>query len=433
MAGLMAAGLLVTALAVPMTSGLAAAPAEAAEGSDASTAPASGETVSAPADGIDIPLSAPVAEESPENGTAVPISEESTAVPISEEGTAVPISDEPDGAGSAPADGIDPDAPTGVESSTAPDGATASATADPSAAPALTQVTLADLTKVAEYLAGKAELTPEEVTEYDLNGTGTVTLTDLTQLAAIYASELNDPAGQLPEPNPEYATSKLRGAVTSIDTDDNIVYIKETSPDAVDDVGAVISDETIIIDCQSGAKQTVADLKDGDVVVAYLSMAMMPSLPPKAACYALITNLPEELGMADYVCVSDMNTLDDGGVVVLNQNADLWITIPSTLEIGVFGEDKTASTADIEVGTRLIVWYDLVMESYPAQTTALRCMIVPVTDEPVETIPQPDESAQPEQSVQPDQSAQPEQSAQPDESAQPEQSAQPDASPTPAE
>lgn len=60
-------------------------------------------------------------------------------------------------------------------------------------------ITLSDLVRVSEYLAGKTELTPEELNEYDLNGKGGVTLSDLVLMAQ---ELLKEEGGSKPSSSP---------------------------------------------------------------------------------------------------------------------------------------------------------------------------------------------------------------------------------------
>lgn len=397
LASLVAAGMLSAAFAMPaiaQTPAVDEAPGSAAE---ASAAPVSEETappVAVPA-GEAVPISDEIPVDEPE-GSAVPISDDN---PIDEpEGSAVPISD--DNPAEEPSGSAVPinDAPTGEPGGDAivPLDPVPEESASTISAPAvLDTVTLADLTAVAEYISGKGELTAEQMQLFDLNGSGTVTLTDLTQMAAIYAQ--NEQGATLPEPDPAYATKRIIGKVVSVEADEDTVYVKEDAVEDADEIGAILADDCVVIDCETAEEASISDLKEGDKVEVYIGMEMMPSLPPKATCYAVITNVPEELGLADYVRVAKVEEAVHGGVVVLNQNADLYVTIPKDLEIGILGTTDTASLSDIKEGTRLIVWYDYVLESYPAQTTALRCVLVPG-----EQAPSPVESDDPEASASPE-------------------------------
>lgn len=244
-------------------------------------------------------------------------------------------------------------------------------------APAVTEkVTLADLVTVAKYVSGSGTLTEEQMERFDLEGDGQVTMADLQLLAKEYIAEINDEPS-LPEPNPETATVTVVGTITTSDEEASTWYVRDDDESAVDETGIIVSDDTIIVDCVSGDLQNTSALVPGTRVAAYISVIEMPSLPPRAACFAVITNVPDTgNGNASYVYASQVKPGENGSVVVLNQNSDLYVTVPDDIPIGILGQpDAAAAPDDIREGTRFIAWFDIVGLSYPGQTTALRVMI----------------------------------------------------------
>lgn len=199
----------------------------------------------------------------------------------------------------------------------------------------------------------------------------------------------DDPAAALPTADQAYATLPVLGTIVDIDREQDIYYVSEEqqgaegaaaadgapSDDPATQVGCVEAEDCIIIDSQTGAEVDDDRLQVGDRVLAFVGLAMTRSLPPQAQCYAIVTNLSDNnLGSANYVRALSVDQTDDG-LRILNQNADLYITVPPDLQIEVFDENRTASASDIQPGTRMIVWYDAVMKSYPGQTTATRIML----------------------------------------------------------
>lgn len=191
-----------------------------------------------------------------------------------------------------------------------------------------------------------------------------------------------------PTANPAYETIQVIGTVAEIDTETRIFYIEqdtgadESGNPAQDQIGAVLSDATVVMDSQTGEMEDSNSITAGQRVCAYVGIAMTRSIPPQAQCYALVTNLPaNDIGIASYVRPIEVTRNGDGSVVLLNQNADLYITIPSNLKVEVYTTTDTilASKADIEVGDGLMVWYDRVAYSFPGQTTATRVTLLSMT------------------------------------------------------
>lgn len=182
-------------------------------------------------------------------------------------------------------------------------------------------------------------------------------------------------------PDPAYQTVAMRATISSVNMEDNSLEIQPTDSDAEDEPKEIIARlgaDCAIVNAETGAKQEIGDLEEGDSIIAYLSVMFTASIPPQAECYAIVTN---ETGLShvDYVRVLEARE-GDYGVTVLNQNADLYVTIPDSVPLEVFGEDATASPDEIEQGSRLLVWYEFVLESYPGQATATRAMLIPATE-----------------------------------------------------
>lgn len=256
--------------------------------------------------------------------------------------------------------------------------------AEPSAAASESTSAEASSTAEASVSAEASSAVSEEPTEMS---TATTTSDNSASSASATAdAQAGGDVGTLSTADPMFATVSVLGTLVAVDTEQDIFTIQESLPDGTDSetqangegqIAAVEADDCIIIDSQTGMEVDEDYLRVGDRVFAFVSPNQTRSIPPQAACYALITNIPENgLGIASYVHATDVESTSDGGVRVLNQNADLWVTIPADLTIEVFDEPgQTATASQIRPGSNLIAWYDMVAESYPAQTTATRIMI----------------------------------------------------------
>lgn len=152
--------------------------------------------------------------------------------------------------------------------------------------------------------------------------------------------------------------------------------VSEDDDAEIDRITAVVSDETIILDATSGEKLREDSLESGDAVTAYYRQAPLASGSIQTDCFALILGNSDEYGKAMYVRPIAVTPREEGGVLVRNQNADLDIVIPDSLEIEVYG-DSVARLAleDIMPDRRLIVWHEEESESEPGTAVATRVMV----------------------------------------------------------
>lgn len=174
-------------------------------------------------------------------------------------------------------------------------------------------------------------------------------------------------------------TQQYAGIVKEITKEDGLYNYTITVNDGTSEteIVAAQNEDTIIADAAEGTPLSPEDIKEGEVVEVFLSMMTTRSIPPMSPAYCIIANLPaDNMTVPTYVEVSEAQVTEDGDLVVLNQNQDLYVTIPSDVEIGVSGDDaKVVAPSEIGEGAKLLAWFDAVMESYPAQAVAEKCVV----------------------------------------------------------
>lgn len=202
--------------------------------------------------------------------------------------------------------------------------------------------------------------------------------TETVSTESAEAVSTDEAAPGLPSADQTEMTVSVLGKIAGLDPQEHFVTISEGGDltDMSTAVQALVTDDTLIIDCVTGRTVAEADLSVGQTVSAAVSPRMTRSVPPQAEAYALIVNLPETgLGVANYIRAMDVLMTENGSTIVLNQNADLYVTIPAELEVEKLDSEQTVPASDIKVGSVLIAWYDSVAESYPAQATASRVVL----------------------------------------------------------
>lgn len=166
----------------------------------------------------------------------------------------------------------------------------------------------------------------------------------------------------------------ITGDIESLDTDGEVVVVtEEYGP-----VACKTSDKTIFVNAVTGRKTALADLDIGARIRAAVSPQMTRSIPAQTRCFAVIVDVPENgIGNASYVQVQTVTKEDDGTLEILDQNGSTIVRIPKDIPVELYGSDATVPKDEIVSGSDLIVWYDQVTFSIPAQTTALRVVYCP--------------------------------------------------------
>ena len=136
-----------------------------------------------------------------------------------------------------------------------------------------------------------------------------------------------------------------------------------------------VSENTPIIDNETGFPMALSDVQPGSLVVAYYSPDITKTLPPQANAVAIVANVQEKTGPAVFL---QANEVEKQGKNVVVHSQDYVITIPPQSPVTSY-QTKNIITADtITPGSKLFVWFDLVLESYPAQASATKAVAVQI-------------------------------------------------------
>ena len=139
-----------------------------------------------------------------------------------------------------------------------------------------------------------------------------------------------------------------------------------------------INDDTSIVNNQSKKALSIKDIKKGDTVYVWHDPIMTMSLPPQSSAQVIVTGIAADAMAGQLFEVIESSQNKNGDWLLFNQERDLYLTVPAKLKnIPVFNSKDTLQAKDIAPGTRLLVWYNMVAESYPAQTTATALLALP--------------------------------------------------------
>lgn len=146
-----------------------------------------------------------------------------------------------------------------------------------------------------------------------------------------------------------------------------------------------ISSDTAWIDSGTYSASDPSTLEVGESVYVYHSPVSTRSLPPQSAAYAVVRNVPQDMGAAQYQEVEAVARKEDGGLVITTDNGGLLISVDENTVVNTYSGGM-ASLEDIQVGDWFMSWHQIVLTSYPGQTYTDHVMLLPdVQQEPSET------------------------------------------------
>ncbi len=140
-----------------------------------------------------------------------------------------------------------------------------------------------------------------------------------------------------------------------------------------------VSDETVWIDSGSRTADDPGDLKVGESLYVFRSAIATMSLPPQSGAIAVVRNVPQDAGCAQYHVVEAVQKTDNGSLQITTDNGGLILTVGPETTLSPYLTRNVVTMDDIKVGSRIMAWYDVVMTSYPGQALPEHVMLLPGT------------------------------------------------------
>lgn len=146
-----------------------------------------------------------------------------------------------------------------------------------------------------------------------------------------------------------------------------------------------LSDNTLVVDNETGLPANLTDIQVGDRIFAYYSAAMTRSLPPQSACELILVNVGDNTpaSLHEVGSVSEA----DGVTSVLTADGSMIVRMDDQTSFSPLATKNIVTVQDLTPGTRFLAWYDIVALSYPGQTYTQKVVILPEisTEETAET------------------------------------------------
>lgn len=143
----------------------------------------------------------------------------------------------------------------------------------------------------------------------------------------------------------------------------------------------IISEETYVIDHETGLAASVHDLKKDDKIFVYHSPASTRSLPPQTPTYVILTNVDENKSVAAFIDVEKVQDQAQG-VSAYSADGEYIIHFTEDTAVSPYKTRNIVTYADITAGDQVLAWFDLVQESLPAQATAHKAVLLLDAQEP---------------------------------------------------
>lgn len=185
-----------------------------------------------------------------------------------------------------------------------------------------------------------------------------------------------------PEASPEAARnppvrSVYTGVAESIEQDK--VSIKETGSDTVTIV-VTVSDDTYILDGQTGDAKAIDSIKAGEAVAAVTKPVSAQSMPPQSPGLVIFVNLPTEGLPPTYAIVKEVST-DEENQTWLVTDEDVNWRISAETPLMPYKAGAPITMDQLKPGMQVVGWYSTTTRSMPAQASPEKILVLPAVAE----------------------------------------------------
>ncbi len=201
--------------------------------------------------------------------------------------------------------------------------------------------------------------------------------TDSAPAAPAVTAPAVDPSVPLDAPTamPEEAipySIGIKATVTEVLKSESGASI-EVKPEDGETIVLNVSDKTILLDNQKAIPVSIEDIKAGDTIYAYHDLMMTRSIPAQTPALAILTNLGD--GAIAKLHMPEQMSIADGKASMLCDNGSIWVRTTEETEFQPYMTKMLVRAENLRIGQPFLAWYDIVMESFPAQANATRILL----------------------------------------------------------
>lgn len=142
-----------------------------------------------------------------------------------------------------------------------------------------------------------------------------------------------------------------------------------------------VTDQTLFLDEETGLRLPPSDLLEARAAHIY---AKNDSQPPCAE--AILLHIAED-APSPHLHTVEETSITETGLLITTDNGSLHLFIPENATLTFYADGVSAAPESLRPGDRVFAWYDSIKETYPAQASSERLVIVPALPDLPETLP----------------------------------------------
>lgn len=126
-----------------------------------------------------------------------------------------------------------------------------------------------------------------------------------------------------------------------------------------------VSEDTCWIDSGKRTASTPG-AEEGERLYVFHSPVSTRSMPPQSAAFAVVRNVPQDAGSAQYHKVEAVEQTEDGKLQITTDNGGLYLFADDSTTFSAYG-GGSAQAGQIKAGDHIMAWYGVVAMSYPGR------------------------------------------------------------------
>lgn len=178
-------------------------------------------------------------------------------------------------------------------------------------------------------------------------------------------------------PQKQLDLHRIYGTATIIE--DGRIFLENNNADAAfNQVVLNVSENTMILDAVSGLPKSIKDIRENEMLYAYISPVMTMSLPPITNPELILTSIPADFAVPSYEEIDRVEQGEEGSVVV-HTNNDKTYTVTDDTVLFPYLTRNIVTKHSLNPGTKLLVWQQPAIDTgdQEAAPTSTKMMVFP--------------------------------------------------------
>ncbi len=158
-------------------------------------------------------------------------------------------------------------------------------------------------------------------------------------------------------------------------TEDSVYIENQDEANPYSKIRLRITEDTLILDASEGTIKALEDIQEEETIYAYVSPVMTRSMPPISNAAMIFCDVAQDTAPPEYATLEEVTKGEDGSLSILT-NREMVYHVNEETPIEHFQSDEPGTLEELTEGTKVLAWYEIVLQSYPGQTTPVRIVIM---------------------------------------------------------